>query len=554
MKRIFGKKWKMLYLAGLAAVFFLGLKHLGDTRAGAYGSGDYWLTGWYLLLFFSCIAGLAILGIIIVRKKKGVAIHLETVYLVSGLFFGFLYLLVLPPLSAPDEVSHYLTSYQLSSKLMGKESNNGEGRVIVRTEDWFLEDSKDEYVWVPAEDGTLYRENKSAESEVLGRTLTEETYSMIHKKGLFDWEEAKEGNTNGKAISYFPPVVTTPLAYAPQALGVMLARLMGLNSLGLAYLGRLFNLIFFVAATYFSMRKLPFGKEVLFGVAMLPMTLHLSASFSYDVMIMGGLFYFTAYCLDLAYRKDHVSWKDVGVLAALLAVVGPCKMVYAVVMGLCLLIPVKKFGGWKPWLLSAAVVLAAFAAAMLLVNTRTIVTYATEQDSYIMWAEEAGYSLTQLIHNPGLLFKMFYNTVIWQAEYYHLTMIGAYLGNLDVVLDVPYLLVVGFSGCLLLLAFKKPSEVIRFSKGQKAWVVFIFSGCIGLTMLSMLIAWTPVSSHVITGVQGRYFLPMLPVVLMVCKNHYIVLAKNYDRAVLFLMFCANSYVLLRLFSIVSMRL
>lgn len=93
--------------------------------------------------------------------------------------------------------------------------------------------------------------------------------------------------------------------------------------------------------TWLAMKRLPFGKEVLFGTALLPMTLHLSSSFSYDAMIMGCMFYFTAVCLDLAYEKERAEWKDVAVLSLVMAAAGPCKMVYAVMMGLCLLIPVK---------------------------------------------------------------------------------------------------------------------------------------------------------------------------------------------------------------------
>ena len=39
----------------------------------------------------------------------------------------------------------------------------------------------------------------------------------------------------------------------------------------------------------------------------------------------------------------------------------------------------------------------------------------------------------------------------------------------------------------------------------------------------MLIAWTPLSSRVINGVQGRYFLPFLPVLLLALKNDWVVL-------------------------------
>ena len=73
-------------------------------------------------------------------------------------------------------------------------------------------------------------------------------------------------------------------------------------------------------------------------------------------------------------------------------------------------------------------------------------------------------------------------------------------------------------------------------------------------MLSMLIAVTPLSSPVIGGVQGRYFLPFLPVLLISLKNDFIILTKNTNRSILYLMCCINGYVLLRLYAVVSTRL
>ena len=62
----------------------------------------------------------------------------------------------------------------------------------------------------------------------------------------------------------------TPLAYWPQALGFVLARLLGLGSLVLLYLGRLFNLLFFAATGFLTLRRLPFGKTAVFAVYLLP--------------------------------------------------------------------------------------------------------------------------------------------------------------------------------------------------------------------------------------------------------------------------------------------
>lgn len=196
----------------------------------------------------------------------------------------------------------------------------------------------------------------------------------------------------------------------------------------------------------------------------------------------------------------------------------------------------------------------AWGLAMAAVNTKTILTYATETESYVPWAQEAGYSLTYLIHNPMELIRMFYQTLLWQMEHYHLTMMGAYLGNLDQVLDVPYILILFFTVCLLCLALKKPGESQRMSKGNRIWIYVLCLGCTVAILLSMLIAWTTVSSPVISGVQGRYFLPILPILLMAVKNDAIILTKNGNRSILYLMCCTNGYVLLRLYSVVSMRL
>ncbi len=554
------RKKNRAWLWGSLTVAAFGLWHLLDVRAGAAESGDGWLVWWYLALFAVTVVFLAAMGRMFWADPVGLGAgkSLETVYLFAGTFLGILYLLVLPPLSAPDEISHFMGAYQLSSRMLGKDANAVTGHVLVRPQDTWLEDAENCWEYEASEDGYLQpTAETTADSAYLGETLTEKTYKTIRQQWILGQRyllAAREDMGQSMILSPYPPVVTTPVAYIPQAFGICLARLFHWNAVMLAYMGRLGNLLFFVAMTFFAMRRLPFGKEVLFGVALLPMTLHLSASFSYDVMILGCMFYLTAVCLDLAYEKERVRAADVAVIAALMAAAGPCKLIYGVLMGLCLLIPVEKFGGWKPWALAAACVFLAWGLSMTLINGQTIVSYATETENVVPWAQEEGYSLTLLLHRPLQAVRMFYQTFLWQAEYYHMTMIGAYLGNLDTVLDVPYLVVAVFTVSLLCLAMKKPGERQVMSVGNRVWAAALCGLCGLAAMASMLIAWTPLSSQVISGVQGRYFLPFLPVLLIAFKNDAIVLTKNGNRSILYLMCCANGYVALRLFSVVSMRL
>ena len=86
--------------------------------------------------------------------------------------------------------------------------------------------------------------------------------------------------------------------------------------------------------------------------------------------------------------------------------------------------------------------------------------YTQESDSYVAWAEEAGYSFAELIHQPVRVLQLFYNTVSWQGESLYSGILGESLGNRDPVLNTPYVIILVLTACLVLLALKKPGEEI----------------------------------------------------------------------------------------------
>ena len=76
-----------------------------------------------------------------------------------------------------------------------------------------------------------------------------------------------------------------------------------------------------------------------------------------------------------------------------------------------------------------------------------------------MWlGRESGYTFEWVVHNPIKTLRIFYNTLLEKGDYYHLTMMGNWLGNLDQVLDVPYLLILAMTFVLFFLAMKKQGE------------------------------------------------------------------------------------------------
>ena len=547
--KLLGHKWT----AGPLALLFFLLWHSLDLKASVTETGNTWLFGWYAGLGALVLAAAVFLGYELFIRRK---MTLEALFAVSVLCLGGIYSLVLPPLSAPDEVSHYISAYECSNRLMGLPSVNEKGLIQIRPEDAWLEDVAD----VLADDGSA--EGGDEKPVILGQSLTEETYRRIHEERSGENEAVHRENVQSSssqgagqmASSYQFSVRTTPLAYGPQAFGFVLARLLGLGSLGLLYLGRLFNLLFFAAAGFLTLRRLPFGKTAVFAVYLLPMNLHLVSSLSYDVLITAFCGYFTAVCMDLAYKADRVKWKDVVLLAFLLAVMGPCKMVYGVIAGLCLLIPVKKFGGWGRWTASAAGVLGAFAAAMAAVNLGTVSMYTQAEDSYIAWAGETGYTFAELLHRPLHVLKMCYDTLAWKGTQLFEGMIGGSLGNQDPVLNTPTVIILALCTILVVLALKKPGEEVMFSTGNRLWIWFLALLLLGALMFSMLLAWTPRSASMIEGVQGRYLLPFLPAVLLTFRSSRVVRTGSDDRGLLYAVMMMDLYVAVRIFAVVCLRL
>ena len=64
-------------------------------------------------------------------------------------------------------------------------------------------------------------------------------------------------------------------------------------------------------------------------------------------------------------------------------------------------------------------------------------------------------------------------------------------------------------------------------KGVSAFFVGIV--CIGI-MAALFFSWTPLGSQEIEGIQGRYFLPVLPIVLLLLQNNIIYIRhRNIDK-------------------------
>jgi len=507
------------YVAAVALLFLIARWVKKIFGFGAIGiTSDYpAVTGMAIvMLILSVVAMVVILGYVLKAKE----FKLHRMFLMSGLLLGCLYLFILPPLSAPDEWVHYVTAYKLSNELLGVESVNDEGYVIVQEEEMLAGDGafpdagQYQYFW----------------SNFLGRETGD---SMVSSKKY--------------------PNGTYAIPYIPQALGITAARVLGLNYATRIIFGRICNLVWSVLAISLAIKWIPFGKKILFGVAMLPMTLHELASNSYDAWIIGFSLMFIAYCMKLGYEKEKIENRDIVILAVLIGLLAPCKVVYTTLIGLCLLIPKEKFGTRKRWFAAAGIVLGGVVLIVLLANLRAFGFFMSEDSGYIIGgAGEPVYTISYFLEHPLEYPKIIWDTLmvgdmVYPKNYLQ-DMLGRVLGWLDQNLKMPQMYYQVLVFLVLGHFISADGEAKVFRKGNKLWMALLSAATVVLVMTSMLLSHTPLTSPHIQGVQGRYFLPILPVVALVAfKDTGLVLKKDHQKVLSSTYAVFHLFLLLQLF-------
>ena len=123
------------------------------------------------------------------------------------------------------------------------------------------------------------------------------------------------------------------------------------------------------------------------------------------------------------------------------------------------------------------------------------------------------YTVSQVIQHPLREIVIIIATFQKFTADYISQMISGPLGWLE--MNVPALQLSGF----LMMLFYSLFSVEKKSKMDRNVKV-----CSGL--FSLQISWTPDNSLIVVGVQGRYFLPILPMILLAMKDLLTVKAEN----------------------------
>lgn len=445
------------------------------------------------------IALLFLAIILAITMCKNGKCQLAVAYFVALVLMGTLFTVIMPPLTVPDEESHFFVAYDLSNRIMHQEETDIYGNRIMRETD---------------KDSITYLHNAAS---------IRRWYAT-----LLEPVDVDKMTVNSKWASVSP---TTPgYTYFAAALGISFARICKMNGHWLLLMGRLLNLLVVAAIMAVGLHLVPFAKKYFCILGLLPEVVYLAASYSYDALNLALCFLAFAYFFYMISGDKKVKLFHLAIFVGIIIIMIPIKLVYILFLGLLILVPIEKLQINKKALAGIGSIAIACVVFFLIMRWKDVVVLLNGLDYN---TEEVHVSLRYILENPKTAIYVLINNFMQNIDYYVCSIAGEFVGRdrYEVLLDLAYLpqwmmIVIG----ILLAMGIYTEEKADLSIGKKLWVIVISAGSCLLIWLSMYLANNTVDMNIIHGVQGRYFLPILLLLpALFGKKEQIVSCKECDR-------------------------
>lgn len=473
------------------------------------------------LLFAAFSVGLLAAFTIIYFCAYVFRVKKHILFLVTVLIMGIGYTALMTPFTVPDETVHYYTAYRVSNALTftKEKSDSPNTELYVRACDTDYQGIFSNF------NGKHYMPSTSSYATAINNVLgAEESEEMILKKS-----EQISGNY---------------VCYTPAGIGIAIGRILHLNSVPTFYLGRMMNLLLFAILGMLAVRRMPFGKNILFAVALLPLTLQQVASYSYDSIIIAFAFYYIATCLDLAYRAKRIRITDIAaLLVCLMVFCAPKAGVYVLLAGLLpILFWNKRLPKKELWFTVGASAVGAV-VFMLVFNLWRLGGSHYSDDTTLY------FTLGDIFADPKAFVALWVNAYFESKETWFYSLFGSDMAWVNLKIEKSFAL--AFGSLLLISSIREDKRLspLQMRNTDKWFMIPVALLTIaGFCAASYL--WTPIDATAIQGLQTRYIIPILPIILLCLRNSALTYRKNITNFITVSMVVTNLFYIVDAFRVI----
>ncbi len=417
-------------------------------------------------------------------KKFISSLKLEWIYLALMLFAGTVMTFLTPVYQIPDEPDHFARAWQIS-------------------EQKFLSPVRDR------EDG--YRDLLSDVPADFPQS--DYTSDVFHAKDRFSLQDITEFFSSqfdtGKRTTHVINNTGSyaPVVYFPQALTAYLISNftdggVWVTSAKVFYFMRLAAALFSTLCVFFAIRFLPEKGFLIFLISLMPMFLAESASIAADSVINSVCIFVSAYILSLTLSEEELSFSQIITLIIMAVTIGLLKQVYGTIMLLYFLIPYKRLGSMRRYIIFGFILLSICLASALtwlyFGVARVNAASGFRTDLVINPAEQMKF----LAANPVLVLKIIIKANLTRLKFYAESFIGI-LGWLTLRMPRWFYLLYA-----IMLVAGGLSGKIKIFWWQR---LLIIAGCFATlfaTDIMLYLTWNPPGAFDCAGLQGRYFIPL----------------------------------------------
>jgi hypothetical protein len=283
-----------------------------------------------------------------------------------------------------------------------------------------------------------------------------------------------------------------------------------LAALSAYYATRLAGLITYILLTWLALRVIPFGKWILFYLAIAPAAIYQASTLSADTITNGIGFLFIGITLAIAYKADKLSFKDAIWLSLMMAALFTTKPnLYPLALLPFLCIRPTQFSS-KPLYVSLYVITSIF-FVIEVIGWNTISHNAGFDPAGQVNAVEQS---KHILANPFRFLTVVLNTLFSQGGSYLTQWIGVYGYEYG---TVPWLTYDFFALGIFIIFFTRDPQA-HLDKRIKYGLGIVFLLCFLATELSLYVTVTAVDEKFVYGVQGRYFIAIAPLLILTLED------------------------------------
>ncbi len=418
---------------------------------------------------------------------------LRRCYLAVATPVVFILCFLTPPFQAPDGFSHFFRSVQVSRAGIRPVAHPTRPMLLGS----YIETDVIQII-VPFMDIPGHPERKASLAQI------RQSMSYQRQGPLYF---AEHRNT----ALYFP------LAHAPAAAAIAVADRLNMRPLIWLYAGRLVNSFVALSLVAYALRHLRIAALPFFLIATLPMTMFLAASLAPDAVLVGAGMVLAIGLAELMETGDIARPRLLATLAAAfyLAV---CKIMYLPLAAIPLVCLFAVHRTTKS--LTLPVVAVSISVTVWGIWTSIIgsTVYPVRTDVVI----DVYGQLRRVLTDPLEFIRTLQRTWLVKNEFYLHSMIGQ-LGWLDT--DLPKVFLVATSILLVLCAPIEPRIKCRRPIVTFLVCAILLATCFGM-FLVIYMQHSELGAPIVEGIQGRYFLPLLPL-FVACLPRYAVGERAY---------------------------